>query len=222
MVLNTCHWKKIENTPVIRLTNTRSWPYLRSVICILKKFPLRTKIYFNYDLLFKTRQSDACRKHPLHKKGINALYFYSTVWVQNNVFCHFVVTGWRFKWDVLETIKFCFRFEAKQTETQSVLVVFLFVSRNPKTFFSICFGVTDRYRNNRNKPKLNMLWLFFGLLFCETPKMFFRFVLMFRTGIELTETNTTYGMGNEKSWYFNKFAAVSVGLLFVSVVSIRN
>ncbi len=97
----------------------------------------------------------------------------------------------------------CFRFEPKQTETQSVSVVFRFVSRNQKTFFSVCrkiskkrfilggprnsyflffsvrtetnrksicfgcfsvcfmqnqiifssvcFGVSDRYRNNRNK-----------------------------------------------------------------------
>jgi hypothetical protein len=44
-----------------------------------------------------------------------------------------------------------------------------------------------------------MFWLFFGLLFRETPKFFFQFVLMFWTGIETTETNTIYGMGNEKS-----------------------
>jgi hypothetical protein len=36
---------------------------------------------------------------------------------------------------VLETFKFFFRFEPKQTETQSVLIVFRFVSRNQKTFF---------------------------------------------------------------------------------------
>jgi hypothetical protein len=44
-----------------------------------------------------------------------------------------------------------FRFKSKQTETQSVSVVFRFVSRNQKTFFSVCFGVSDQYRNNRNK-----------------------------------------------------------------------
>jgi hypothetical protein len=38
------------------------------------------------------------------------------------------------------------------TETQSVSVVFRFVSRNQKTFFSVCFGVSDRYQNTRNKP----------------------------------------------------------------------
>ncbi len=36
---------------------------------------------------------------------------------------------------------FFFRFELKQTETQSVSVVFRFVSRNQKTFFSLCFGL---------------------------------------------------------------------------------
>jgi hypothetical protein len=92
-------------------------------------------------------------------------------------------------------------------------------------FVSVCFGVSDRYRNNRNKqpkkspknvffqevletvifflglknqnkPKLNLFRLFFGLLFHETKKNFFRFVSMFRTGIETTETNRNYSMGN--------------------------
>jgi hypothetical protein len=60
---------------------------------------------------------------------------------------------------VLETVNLFSRFELKQTETQSVLVVFWFAfSQNPKQNFS-------------------------GL---------------FRTGIETTETNKTYGMGNYK------------------------
>jgi hypothetical protein len=128
-----------------------------------------------------------------------------------------------------------FRFKLKQTETQSVLVVFRFVSRNQKTFFSVCFGLfrcfglvskqlkqknfcQNRQKkspknfsirgsmkllifflgSNRNKPKLNLFWLFLGLFSCETPKIFFRFVSMFRTGIETTKTNRTYSMGNEK------------------------
>jgi hypothetical protein len=131
---------------------------------------------------------------------------------------------------------FFFRFEPKQTENQSVSVVFRFVSRNQKTFFgfiSVCFGVLDWYRNNwnkqnflktnrknlqktfsirgsskplifflgldRNKPKLNLFQLFFGLLFRKTNNFFFglfRFVSMFRTGIKTTEANRTYGMGN--------------------------
>ncbi len=49
--------------------------------------------------------------------------------------------------------QFFFRFEPKQTETQSVSVVFWFVSRNQKIIFSVCFGASDQYRNNRNKPK---------------------------------------------------------------------
>ncbi len=46
------------------------------------------------------------------------------------------------------------RFELKQTETQSVWVVFWFVLRNQKNFFrfvSVCFCVSDGYQNNRNK-----------------------------------------------------------------------
>jgi hypothetical protein len=52
--------------------------------------------------------------------------------------------------------------------------------------------------SNRNKPKLNLFQLSFGLLFRETKNFFFglyRFVSMFRTGIETTGTNRTYGMG---------------------------
>ncbi len=50
--------------------------------------------------------------------------------------------------------------------------------RNNQIFFGL----------NRNKPKLNLFWLFFGLL-RETKHFFFRFVSVFRTGIETTETN---------------------------------
>jgi hypothetical protein len=65
---------------------------------------------------------------------------------------------------------------------------------------------------NRNSVCLGC----FSVCFYTKPKNFFcRFVSMFRTGIETTETNRTYGM--KKGWYFNKFAAVSVCLLFASV-----
>ncbi len=64
---------------------------------------------------------------------------------------------------VLETIKFFFRFEPKQTETQSVTVVFRFVSRNKKHFFGL-----------------------------------FRFLSVFRIGIETTETNKTLSKQTEK------------------------
>jgi hypothetical protein len=46
---------------------------------------------------------------------------------------------------------------------------------------------------------MSLFRLFFGLLFRETKKFFFGlfgFVLMFRPGIETTETNRTYGMEN--------------------------
>ncbi len=52
---------------------------------------------------------------------------------------------------VLETNKKYFRFEPKRTETQSVSVVFQFVSRNPPKKNSVCFGVSNMYRNNQNK-----------------------------------------------------------------------
>jgi hypothetical protein len=47
------------------------------------------------------------------------------------------------------------RFEPTQTETQSVSVVFQFVFlRNQKKMFLVCFGVSERYRNNQNKQNL--------------------------------------------------------------------
>ncbi len=53
---------------------------------------------------------------------------------------------------VLETINFFSLFEPKQTETQSVSVVFCFAfSPNHQIFFPVCFDVSDRYWNNRNK-----------------------------------------------------------------------
>jgi hypothetical protein len=42
-----------------------------------------------------------------------------------------------------------FSVEPTQTEAQSVSVVFRVVSRNPKNIFSICFIVSDLFRNNR-------------------------------------------------------------------------
>jgi hypothetical protein len=44
------------------------------------------------------------------------------------------------------------------------------------------------FGSNRNKPKLNLFWLFFGL-FRETKKHYFWFVLVFWTGIKTTKTN---------------------------------
>jgi hypothetical protein len=59
---------------------------------------------------------------------------------------------------VRETVNFFSRLEPKQTETQSVSDVFRFAfSRNQQIFFrfvSVCFDVSDRYQNNRNKQKL--------------------------------------------------------------------
>jgi hypothetical protein len=44
-----------------------------------------------------------------------------------------------------------FWFEPKQTEKRSVLCLFRFVSRNQKQNISVCFGVSNLYRNKRNK-----------------------------------------------------------------------
>ncbi len=63
--------------------------------------------------------------------------------------------------------------------TQPAYRVISRVSSKQSNFF---FG------SNQNKPKLNLFWLFFGL-FLETKKKFFRFVSVFRTGIETTEIN---------------------------------
>ncbi len=57
--------------------------------------------------------------------------------------------------------------------------IILRVSSKQSNFF---FG------SNQNKPKLNLFRLFFGL-FRETKKQIFRFVSVFRTDIETTETN---------------------------------
>jgi hypothetical protein len=46
------------------------------------------------------------------------------------------------------------------------------------------------FGSNRNKPKLDLFRLFFGL-FHETKKHLFCFVSVFRIGIEATETNRT-------------------------------
>jgi hypothetical protein len=55
------------------------------------------------------------------------------------------------------------------------------------------------FSSNRNKPKLNLFRLFFGL-FRETKKYFLRFVSVFRTGIETTETNRTLSKQTKTNW----------------------
>ncbi len=46
-----------------------------------------------------------------------------------------------------------FRFEPKRTETQSVSVVFRFVSRNQTNFFSVCFGLFRCFDPVSKQPK---------------------------------------------------------------------
>ncbi len=111
---------------------------------------------------------------------------------------------------------FFFRFEPKQTETQSVSVVFRVCFAKPKNIFFSLFwfvsvfwtGIESTKTNgilskqtekiskkrcsirrsskplifflgsNQNKLKLSLFRLFFGLLFRETKKFFFRFVFI--------------------------------------------
>jgi hypothetical protein len=54
------------------------------------------------------------------------------------------------------------------------------------------------FGSNRNKPKLNLFRLIFGL-FRETNKTFFRFVSVFRIRFETTETNTSVSKQTEKT-----------------------
>jgi hypothetical protein len=82
-------------------------------------------------------------------------YMYKTVIIFLNAdpslkSCHFSKLSTLCRVSSKQTNK-SFRFEPKQTETQSVSVLFWFVSRNQQLFFSVCFGVSDPFRNNRNK-----------------------------------------------------------------------
>jgi hypothetical protein len=130
-------------------------------------------------------------------------------------------------------------FFSVQTETNRNSICFGCFSvcfAKPKNIFSVCFSVSDRYRNKRNKrnfvetkqsipkqtkqslknvfykgfskqliffsrfePKQTETQSFlvvFWFVFLRNQKICFRFVSVFRTGIETTETNRTYGMGN--------------------------
>ncbi len=98
----------------------------------------------------------------------------------------------------------------------------------PKNIFSVCFGVSNQYQNNRNKQNfletnrknlqktfsirgsLKPLIFFLGwnqnkpklnlfrFAFSRTPKFFCQFVSMLWTGIETTETKRAYSRGMKK------------------------
>jgi hypothetical protein len=61
------------------------------------------------------------------------------------------------------------------------------------------------FGSNRNKPKQDLFRVCFGL-FRETKKHFFRFVSVFRTFIETTETNKTVSKRTETIRNFLKYA----------------
>jgi hypothetical protein len=73
---------------------------------------------------------------------------------------------------VLKTVNFFSRFEPKQTETQSVSVVFRFAFSGHPTkifqFVSVCFDVLDQYWNKRNKQNL---W--YGMVWCPWNNQIF-------------------------------------------------
>ncbi len=117
-----------------------------------------------------------------------------------------LLVGSRFVYRVSSKQSNLFLFETKQTEIRFVSV------------FQTCIETTKKTEFCRNKPKnLQKTFsirgpskpLFFFSVRTETTETdlfrfafslnqtnFFRFVLIFRTGIERTKTNRTYGMGN--------------------------
>jgi hypothetical protein len=66
------------------------------------------------------------------------------------------------------------------------------------------------FGSNRNKPKLNLFRLFFGL-FHETKKHFFRFVSVFWTSIETTKTNRTLSKQTETNPKISKIRSLLGG-----------
>jgi hypothetical protein len=106
-----------------------------------------------------------------------------------------------------------FRTSIETTETNRINLqtkLSIRVSSKQLTFFSV---------RTETKRTSICFGCFSVCFFRETKQKYFCFVSVFRTGIETIETIRTYGMGNETGLYFNKFPVVSIGLLFVSVVS---
>jgi hypothetical protein len=101
-----------------------------------------------------------------------------------------------------------FRFEPKWTETQSVSVVFRFVSRNQTNFFSVCFGVSDRYRNNRNKPKQTEKISKKQISIRVSSKQ----LIFFRFELKQTETQPVSVVFLFFSWNQTKFFSVCFGV----------
>jgi hypothetical protein len=142
-----------------------------------------------------------------------------------------------------------------RTETNRNSICFACFSvcfAKPKIIFSVCFFVSDRYRNNRNKqnfvetnrknlqkafsirgsqkqlifflgsnrnnPELNQFQLFL-CLFSRKQKKFFGLFWCFGPVSNQPKQTELIVWGIKRGLDFNKFAGVSVGLLFVLVVS---
>ncbi len=116
---------------------------------------------------------------------------------------------------------FRFEPKRTETQSVSVVFRFFGLFRETKQIFFrfvlVCFGVSVLYRNNRNKLKQTekiskkqisirvsskqLIYFWFKLkqtetqpvlvVFRETKQKFVRFVTVFRTSIETTETNRT-------------------------------
>ncbi len=149
------------------------------------------------------------------------IYFSLKAW--HTIGSQVAVTG---NQGVLETIKFFFGLNRNKPKLNLFRLFFGLFRETKNHFFQlvlVCFVVSDRYRNNRNKPKKSpknfgvletvnffspfepkqtetqSVSVIFRFAFSGNNKFFFglfRFVLMFRTSIKTTETNRTYGMGN--------------------------
>jgi hypothetical protein len=66
------------------------------------------------------------------------------------------------------------------------------------------------FGSNRNKPKLDLFWLIFGL-FRATNKTLFQFVSVFRICFETTETNSSVSKQTEKIKKINKCHDIIIG-----------
>jgi hypothetical protein len=95
-----------------------------------------------------------------------------------------------------------FRFEPKQTETQSVSVLFQFVSRNQKTIFSVYFGLFRCFGSVSKQPKQTEL--------CRNkPKQT-------ETNQKISKKRSPWGSRNSK--FFSRFEPKQTETQSVSVV----
>ncbi len=149
---------------------------------------------------------------------------------------------------VLETIKFFFGLNRNKPQLNLFQLVFRFVLRNLKKIYRFVWVFRidiETAETNRTflkqtqkiskKPSLLQfpqnnyffsVWtetqfvsVVFRFVFCEANKKNFSVCFSDLDQYQNNRNKQTYGIRNLKDLYFNKFAVVLVGLLFVSVVS---